>query len=359
MYTTKTVDSQTTSPWIPLDDNQAAFNVSVAVAVTGTLTYTVQFTLDNIQDPSVTPVAFEVSSLTGKTTAASTSLRSSVKAVRLSVTSYTSGSATIGVRQGTSWDGADFATSAGPVTLLQSGILFAIFAGDGGANGLTFTGTAGQFTLSAAPLTNIWNLFKTPVGGYCYLPAGAGGLVSGGLYFFRMTSDTAGEVYQEKYTPGSGKLTIPSSPTSHPNLTSGRITQSTSEIVVSSFSMPGNSMGENGLFRALIVSKCESNAAARTFRVRVGGTAWASLALTTSNTVMDFEMIAQNQGVLNQQVITRLDTRVSSGSISLFNDYTSVDTSVDNTVQFSMQTASSAVSCFGMLRECVIKYSGV
>lgn len=243
--------------------------------------------------------------------------------------------------------------------LWQSGLLFAIFAGDGGANGFAFSGTAGQFTLSAAPLTNIWNLFKAPAGGYCYLPPGAGGLASGGLYFFRMTSDTTGEVYQEKYTPGSGKPTIPSSPTPHSNLAAGRITQSTSEIVVASFPMPGNSMGENGLFRALIASKCESNAAARTFRVRVGSIAWASLGLTTSNTVMDFETVAQNQGVPSQQVITRLDSRISSGSISLFTDYTSVDTSVDGTVQFSMQTASSTASCIGMLRECVVKYSGV
>ena len=244
-------------------------------------------------------------------------------------------------------------------TLFQSGILFWLPPGDGGANGLTFTGTAGQFTLSAAPLTNFWNLFKAPVGGYCYLPAGAGGLASGGLYFFRMTSDTAGEVYQEKYTPGSGKPTIPSSPTPHPNLTSGRITQSTSEIVIASFIMPGNSMGENGLFRVLIASKCESNAAARTFRVRVGSAVWSFLALTTSQSVLDFEAVAQNQGTTSQQVITRSDTRISSGSTTLNVDYTSVDTSVDNTVQFSMQTASSAVSCIGMLRECFIKYNGV
>ena len=244
-------------------------------------------------------------------------------------------------------------------TLFQSGILFAIFAGDGGSNGLSFTGTAGQFTLSAAPLTNIWNFFKTPVGGYCYLPAGAGGLVSGGLYFFRMTSDTAGEIYQEKYTPGSGKPIIISSPTPHPNLTPGRISQSTSEIVIASFIMPGNSMDENGLFRALISSKSEANAAARTFRVRVGSAVWSSLALTTSQTVLDYETVAQNQGATSQQVITRLDTRISNGSTTLNGDYTSVDTSMDNTVQFSMQTASSAVSCIGMLRECFIKYNGV
>ena len=44
MYSTKTVSSQTTSPWIPLDDNQAAFSATVAVAVSGTLTYTVPAT---------------------------------------------------------------------------------------------------------------------------------------------------------------------------------------------------------------------------------------------------------------------------------------------------------------------------
>lgn len=100
MYSTKTVSSQTTSPWIPLDDNQAAFSATVAVAVSGTLTYTVEFTLDNVQDPAVTPVAFSAG-LVGETTSKSTYLKYPVKAIRLNVTAFTSGSATIGVRQGT------------------------------------------------------------------------------------------------------------------------------------------------------------------------------------------------------------------------------------------------------------------
>lgn len=353
MYTTKTVDSQTTSPWIPLDDNQAAFNVSVAVAVTGTLTYTVQFTLDNIQDPSVTPVAFEVSSLTGKTADASTSLRSSVKAVRLNVTSYTSGSATIGVRQGTSWDGVDFATSSGPVTLFQSGIPFAILAGDGGVTGLSFTGTNAVFTLSAAVTTNFWNFFKTPGGGYMYLPASAGGLASGGWYFFRMTSETDGEVFQEMY-PGTGEPTIPSSPTQHPNLTPGRITQVTTEVDAVSFVMPGGSMGPNGTLRALLSVRHPSSATVKTANVKVGST---SLARSSSATyLLDMEFVRQNAGVQSLQHGVRIDSYIGAGQTTVSGDYTAVDFSADQTLTFSLRIAANTTSVVGWLRECIVKY---
>ena len=135
MYSTKTVSSQTTSPWIPLDDNHAAFSATVAVAVSGTLTYTVEFTLDNVQDPAVTPVAFQIG-LVGETASNTTFIKSPVKAIRLNVTSFTSGSATIGVRQGTDnvWgypDSTDFAEafSTTPKTVLSIGVPFIISAG--------------------------------------------------------------------------------------------------------------------------------------------------------------------------------------------------------------------------------------
>ncbi len=105
MYATKTVSSQTTSAWIPMDDNQAAFNASVAVTVSGTLTYSVEFTLDNVQDPTITPAAF-LTTLTGATTSQSLAVHYPVKAFRLNVTAFTSGSAIITVLQGSSWDGA-------------------------------------------------------------------------------------------------------------------------------------------------------------------------------------------------------------------------------------------------------------
>lgn len=341
MYTTKTVDSQTTSPWIPLDDNQAAFNVSVAVAVTGTLTYTVQFTLDNIQDPSVTPVAFAVSSLTGKTADASTSLRSSVKAVRLNVTSYTSGSATIGVRQGTSWDGVDFAASSGPVTLLQSGVPFWIPPGDAGANGLSFTGTAGQFTLSAAVVTNFWNLLAT--GGYAYIPAGAGGLATGGLYWCKMTNDTTGEIFAETYS-GTGELQFVETPTALPNLSAGRITQSTNEITLASFTLPGGSMGPNGILNFTTSVFGDSSAVAKTHRVRGGGVTLAQFA-TSTNSCAEYLMQIKNRGTQLAQFGPR-SVGVGSGGTTIGGtwQYAAIDTSVDKTIALSVQLSSNTGS---------------
>ncbi len=108
--------------------------------------------------------------------------------------------------------------------LYQSGIPFWIPPGDGGANGLSFTGTRGVFTLSAeSPMANSYLALAT--GGYCYLPAGAGGLVAGGWYWCKMTAATDGEVFSETYS-GSGQPYLISSPTALPNLTSGRIRSS-------------------------------------------------------------------------------------------------------------------------------------
>lgn len=342
MYTTKTVSSQTTSPWIPLDDNQAAFNVSVAVAVTGTLTYTVQFTLDNIQDPTVTPVAFDVSALTGKTVAASTSLRSSVKAVRLNVTAYTSGSATIGVRQGTSWDGVDFATTSGPITLFQSGVPFWIPPGDGGATGFSFDGTRGLFTLSAeSPMSG--SLVSLAAGGLFYIPAGAGGLTAG-WYWGKTLTATTGEIFAETYTPGSGVPVIPTTFTALPNCTAGRITQSVAEITATQFTMRGGSMGPNG--DAVIKLRYLSSSSANTKRVlvRAAGSTWLQFGMTNTYNTLGIQATLQNMGVENSQISPRKYTTqivdaydCGSSSSSYFGQVQNVDTSVDALIAFSAQ----------------------
>lgn len=357
MYTTKTVDSQTTSPWIPLDDNQAAFNVSVAVAVTGTLTYTVQFTLDNIQDPSITPVAFDMADLTGKTTDASTSLRSSVKAVRLNVTSYTSGTATIGVRQGTSWNGADSDTSSGSITLFQSGIPFWLPPGDGGSNGLTFTGTRGVFTLSAAAPLQYAVAFTRNC--YCYLPAGSGGLVTGGWYWCQMSDDTNGEIFQETYS-GTGQPKFISTPTAQPDLTAGRITQTLSQVTAITGVVPGGSLGPNGILRACVAARLSNSATGKGTKLKFGSDIFAYLYATTSSNVGDFESFLQNQGTPYKHTavsrgIGRAHVTATTMS-SLDSTDTIQDTNVDvpwNLVLYLGATADSAVA---ILRKLSVEY---
>jgi len=99
-----TVGSQTVSSPIPMDTYQDPFNVSIGVALSAgaSLTYTVQHTFDDVFaanfDPS-TAVWYSNASLATKTTSSDGNYISPVTAVRLNVTVYSSGSATMTVIQ--------------------------------------------------------------------------------------------------------------------------------------------------------------------------------------------------------------------------------------------------------------------
>lgn len=98
---TVTVSSQAASAPIPLDWRQVPFNVSLACVVpSGTLTFKVQHTFDNLLDPTVTPTWFDHSTITGKNASTDGNYAFPVTAVRLNVTSYTSGFVTLTVLQG-------------------------------------------------------------------------------------------------------------------------------------------------------------------------------------------------------------------------------------------------------------------
>jgi len=99
--TSITVSSAASSAWIPLDYKQNPFNVGFGVVIpSGTLTYKIEHTFDDIFDSSVTPTAFDHSSVTGKTANADGNYAFPVRAIRLTVTAYTSGSAVLTILQG-------------------------------------------------------------------------------------------------------------------------------------------------------------------------------------------------------------------------------------------------------------------
>jgi len=351
MYSTKTVSSQTTSPWIPLDDNQAAFSATIAVAVSGTLTYSVEFTLDNVQDPAVTPVAFPAG-LVGETTSKSTYIKYPVKAVRLNVTAFTSGSATIGVRQGTDnvWgypDSTDFAEafSTTPKTVLSIGTPFAILPGDGAAAGMFFTGTAGAFTLSAAILANAWNLLK---GCWCYLPANFGGFTyPAGWYWAVFSSDTAGILYNTTYT--SGSPIRPTSPIPFVDNLAGWLTQTTSEVTgPTGFTLKGGSMGPNGKlkFHTKVTGNITSTKA---YSVFLGSNKLFWISPMTTSPVGEFLVSSSNQGSDSLQASSRISGIPGVGNNAAnytgTPEHTSINTSLDHNVSISLQTPALNTAC--------------
>lgn len=85
--------------WIPLDYKQSPFNVGFGVVVSGTVTYTIEHTFDDVFDTSITPTAFQHSTIVGQSANANSNYAFPIRAVRITVSDGT-GSATLTLLQG-------------------------------------------------------------------------------------------------------------------------------------------------------------------------------------------------------------------------------------------------------------------
>lgn len=94
------LSSATASAWIPLDYKQSPFNVGFGVVVSDTATYKIQHTFDDVYDPTVTPTAFDHETVTGVSANEDGNYAYPIRAVRLNVTSWTSGTVTATFLQG-------------------------------------------------------------------------------------------------------------------------------------------------------------------------------------------------------------------------------------------------------------------
>lgn len=236
---------------------------------------------------------------------------------------------------------AEIAAIGSPVHKWQSRMPAVIFAGDGGSNGLLFTGTAGNFTLSATILSGIF----LPVG-YGYLPANAGGLGNAaGWFYFTMTTETAGTFYNNEYVPS---LTVdpvaPTTPVPFDNPAGGRITQTTVELTFARRLISPADIGPNGLlqFQAKMVG--ESSANSKYLYLRVADVLIHSRNQTTT-CVSDYCMAMRCTGTYLNQCSTRNRSSIGEQLASLSGDYTQVDMSVPVEVTVSVKVGANTASC--------------
>jgi hypothetical protein len=233
------------------------------------------------------------------------------------------------------------------------GIPLGLLPGNGSSAGLQFTGTRGVFSLSAAIMTNVWNILQ---GMYCYFPANFGGqTISAGFYWVQMTSDTAGEVFNNTYSTG-----IPSyqpSPTAFGNL-SGWLTQVTSEVTsVTGITVPANSLGLNGILRSLWKQISTSSAGFKTVKLKLGSTSVAAYSASTSFNDSDCESIFQNAGIATRQVNTRTANGMIGGNQTTYSaDSTSVDTTSALTISWTLQINTNTDALFFVPRQISTVY---
>ena len=88
------------SAWIPLNQFETPFNVGFGVTVTGSAKFSVQHTFDDPFDASVTPTAFDHSTVSGKLAAIDGNYAFAIGAIRLAIVSASGNdSATLTIRQ--------------------------------------------------------------------------------------------------------------------------------------------------------------------------------------------------------------------------------------------------------------------
>ena len=201
------------------------------------------------------------------------------------------------------------------------GIPFVIPPGDGGSNGLIFSGTAGAFTLSAAVLSGLGSMLP---GCYMYLTANFGGLtIPAGWYWTEWSSDTAGIVYAETYTTG-----LPRAPTQKTALSSnasGRLTTTTAEVTgPTGLTIAGGSLGPNGGLNIYVHQIANNSADSKSVYVYAGVESIFQSNATTAPVICMNTMV-QNQGVQNKQSSNR---GVGTTGVALnASNYSTLDTS--------------------------------
>ena len=95
---TETVTGVGTSPTIPMDFRAQVFNVGFGCELTGSATFSVQHTFDDIYNTAITPVWFNHAFVNGSTANADGNYAFPISAMRLNVTAGT-GSVTINILQ--------------------------------------------------------------------------------------------------------------------------------------------------------------------------------------------------------------------------------------------------------------------
>jgi len=78
-----------TSPIVPMDFRAQNFNIGFGCEVTGSATYSVQHTFDDVYNPAITPVWFNNSTVNAATTNQDGNYAFPIRAMRLNVTAGT------------------------------------------------------------------------------------------------------------------------------------------------------------------------------------------------------------------------------------------------------------------------------
>jgi hypothetical protein len=226
--------------------------------------------------------------------------------------------------------GASAGTLSAGLLVGQTGIPVGI-AGTGtiGANGALTLGTA--LIISGAYVSGI----------YFYFPAGAVFASSAaGFYFTKMTSTTAGTVFNNTYVAANGLPSIPTALVPVVDAGPGAYTGVTTIQTGLQFTVPANVLGNNGALYFEQLITYTNSAGAKTFTTTWGGTNILTTAPTTTQMIYQFRSLL-NRGVQNLQITAPASIFSMNNSIASTIAATTVDTTQSSTVACVMTAAAA------------------
>lgn len=237
-----------------------------------------------------------------------------------------------------------------PIILFQSAIPFIVLGGDGSANGMRWSAsTDGTFTMNATstptePLTGLFTGL-TNVMALFYLTASAGGAANtAGWYWGKITSATAGIIYNNTYISGDPGAQIPASPSAFTSVANGWINQgaTTTDVAgLNGITLPGGMLGPNGTLDWQVRTMGDTTST-KNFKFRLGGTL---VAYSQPTGFPDGERLYKvaNAGVLTRQIISRSLTGVGNdSSSSTTQSYGALNTAGDLALREDLSFASAA-----------------
>lgn len=182
-------------------------------------------------------------------------------------------------------------------------------------------------------------------GGYLYFAANAiASGVGAGFYWVVPSNTTTAVVYNNTYTVG-GSLIRPALPTAFVTTGPGAYTNTTSEITCYSSTLLGGLLGSNGRMMLSIFAAGDTTATTKTVRIKLGGTPICSIiatALSASLYYPSVEFANRNDAAKNI-----CSNWFAGGANSLYSpNITAIDTTVDNTLTYTLQLSSTGVIFF-------------
>jgi hypothetical protein len=194
----------------------------------------------------------------------------------------------------------------------------------------TATNAAANGTTYSAPLPTSY------ASGYWYFPASSA-FGSAEWLYCTMTSPNLSTALCYNNAYAGGLPTIPGSPTAFSGLTAAAYTQTTgSAIAAVTATVPGNSMGVNGMLQNYATTSNNNSAGAKEVFSKFGGAANQNIAYNSSTYSSAMLNLVQNRGVANAQLITPTDVSTNNGSTP--NGYASVDTTSNQTNELLLET---------------------